>query len=155
MRRGVSDLYVYVILEGISTSGDIHMKQTRVVCRPNGNQFCYGYVTDDMQGDRFTGPYEYVKSLKPEGFGVGDFDMWSDPTTGQGYVWFERPHCELICAELTPDYLGTNGKTTGISTVKVQNEEVTNGEYYDLMGRRVTNPTKGLYIVNGKKVFIK
>ena len=63
-----------------------------------------------MQADRFTGPYEYVKSLKPEGFGVGDFDMWSDPTTGQGYVWFERPHCELICAELTPDYLGTNGK---------------------------------------------
>ena len=63
-----------------------------------------------MQADRFTGPYEYVKSLKPEGFGVGDFDMWSDPKTGQGYVWFERPHCELICAELTPDYLGTNGK---------------------------------------------
>ena len=62
-----------------------------------------------MQADRFTGPYEYVKSLKPEGFGVGDFDMWSDPKTGQGYVWFERPHCELICAELTPDYLGTNG----------------------------------------------
>lgn len=25
MRRGVSDLYVYVILEGISTSGDIHI----------------------------------------------------------------------------------------------------------------------------------
>lgn len=46
-------------------------------------------------------------------------------------------------------------ETTGISTVKVQNEEVTNGEYYDLMGRRVANPTKGLYIVNGKKVFIK
>ena len=39
-----------------------------------------------MQADRFTGPYEYVKSLKPEGFGVGDFDMWSDPKTGQGYV---------------------------------------------------------------------
>ena len=46
-------------------------------------------------------------------------------------------------------------ETTGISTVKVQNEEVTNGEYYDLMGRRIANPTKGLYIVNGKKVFIK
>ena len=51
MRRGVSGLYVYVILEGTSTSGDIHMKQTRVVCRPNGNQFSYGYVTDDMQGE--------------------------------------------------------------------------------------------------------
>ena len=27
-------------------------------------------------------------------------------------------------------------------------------EYFDLMGRRVAHPTKGLYIVNGKKVFI-
>ena len=44
---------------------------------------------------------------------------------------------------------------TGVSEVKVQKKEVTNGEYYDLMGRRVANPTKGLYIVNGKKVFIK
>ena len=27
--------------------------------------------------------------------------------------------------------------------------------YYDLSGRRVMNPTKGLYIVNGRKVIIK
>jgi hypothetical protein len=26
---------------------------------------------------------------------------------------------------------------------------------YDLQGRRVSNPTKGLYIVNGKKVIVK
>ena len=29
------------------------------------------------------------------------------------------------------------------------------GEYYDLQGRKVANPTKGLYIVNGKKVIIR
>ena len=27
--------------------------------------------------------------------------------------------------------------------------------YYDLQGRRVAHPTKGIYIVNGKKVVIK
>ena len=27
--------------------------------------------------------------------------------------------------------------------------------YYDLQGRKVTNPTKGLYIVNGKKYIVK
>lgn len=27
--------------------------------------------------------------------------------------------------------------------------------YYDITGRKVKNPTKGLYIINGKKVFIK
>ena len=26
---------------------------------------------------------------------------------------------------------------------------------YDLQGRKVANPTKGLYIVNGKKIVIK
>ena len=62
-----------------------------------------------LQADRFEGPYRIVKSLKPEGFGVGDFDMWVDEQTGRGYVWFERPHWEMICAELTDDYLGTNG----------------------------------------------
>lgn len=30
-----------------------------------------------------------------------------------------------------------------------------NGEYYTLQGVRVTNPTKGVYIQNGKKVIIK
>lgn len=29
------------------------------------------------------------------------------------------------------------------------------GEYFDLQGRKVANPTKGLYIVNGKKVIIR
>lgn len=62
-----------------------------------------------LQADRFEGPYSIVKSLKPEGFGVGDFDMYADSESGKAYVWFERPHWELICAELTDDYLGTNG----------------------------------------------
>ena len=33
-------------------------------------------------------------------------------------------------------------------------EEV-RGDFFDLQGRKVANPTKGLYIVNGKKVVIK
>ena len=42
---------------------------------------------------------------------------------------------------------------TAIEAVK-QNVKV-NGEYFDLLGRKVAQPTKGLYIVNGKKVVIK
>lgn len=62
-----------------------------------------------LQADRFEGPYILVKRLKPEGYGVGDFDLYEDPVMHKAYVWFERPHWELICAELTDDYLGTNG----------------------------------------------
>lgn len=42
---------------------------------------------------------------------------------------------------------------TGIS--QVENVQLSNENYYDLQGRRILNPTKGLYIVNGKKVVIK
>ena len=42
---------------------------------------------------------------------------------------------------------------TGIQSVVKQTTN--NTSYYDLQGRRVAQPTKGLYIVNGKKVIIK
>ena len=44
------------------------------------------------------------------------------------------------------------GDATAINSLHVDN--VAN-EYYDLSGRRVAEPTKGIYIVNGKKVVIK
>ena len=34
-------------------------------------------------------------------------------------------------------------------------EEPSNGIIYDLSGRRVISPSKGIYIINGKKVMIK
>ena len=62
-----------------------------------------------LQSDNIMGPYEYVRSLKPHGFGVGDFDMYVDKETDKGYVWFERPHYEMICAELSDDFLNVEG----------------------------------------------
>lgn len=52
---------------------------------------------------------------------------------------------------------GEDGDATGIEDnceLGVTSEElgVRSEEYYDLQGRRVKNPTKGLYIINGKKV---
>ena len=48
-------------------------------------------------------------------------------------------------------------ETTGISEALPLNDngEMRNDNVYDLQGRRVTKPTRGLYIVNGKKVVIK
>ncbi|MBQ6767639.1 MAG: hypothetical protein IJP46_03090 [Prevotella sp.] len=54
--------------------------------------------------------------------------------------------------------------TTGIQTIdsstkgRLQSDNgqlMTNDVYYDLSGRRVENPTKGMFIVNGQKVVIK
>ncbi|MBQ2778911.1 MAG: leucine-rich repeat domain-containing protein, partial [Bacteroidaceae bacterium] len=38
---------------------------------------------------------------------------------------------------------------------EVETEPCGEAVYYDLSGRRVENPTRGIYIVNGKKVYIK
>ena len=48
-----------------------------------------------------------------------------------------------------------DGGTTGIETIESSKNSTESGIYYDLQGRRVENPTRGVYIVNGKKVVIK
>jgi len=44
--------------------------------------------------------------------------------------------------------------TDGIQTLKLK-QRTEDGFFYNLKGQRVNNPTKGLYIVNGKKVVVK
>lgn len=67
---------------------------------------------------------------------------------GKAYLEFN----EVISArELTFDF---DSETTAIS--ELTNTNLTNytNEYFNLAGQRVANPTKGLYIVNGKKVIL-
>ena len=46
--------------------------------------------------------------------------------------------------------------TSGIRDVRGKKEDVrADGAYYDLQGRLVTHPTKGIYIMNGRKVVMK
>ncbi|MBQ8713859.1 MAG: hypothetical protein IJ552_01485 [Prevotella sp.] len=49
--------------------------------------------------------------------------------------------------------IAIDGEFTGINEIKAS--DMKNAEWYDLQGRRVANPVKGLYIVNGKKVILK
>lgn len=49
-----------------------------------------------------------------------------------------------------------DGAATGISEIRtLDSEDVSGSYYYDLQGRRVENPSHGLYIHNGKKIYIK
>ncbi|MGP1492576.1 MAG: hypothetical protein ACTTJJ_04110 [Prevotella fusca] len=48
-------------------------------------------------------------------------------------------------------YKGKNDVAAGISSVATKNNK---DIVYDLYGRRVQNPRKGLYIINGKKVLL-
>lgn len=60
---------------------------------------------------------------------------------------------EIGLAQITIKGVVTNG-ATGILTPVTMSMPMDN-TYYNIAGQRVANPTKGLYIVNGKKVIIK
>ncbi len=49
------------------------------------------------------------------------------------------------------------GQATGIAAIENNDavNAITNAAIYNLNGQRVMNPTRGIYIVNGKKLFIK
>lgn len=47
------------------------------------------------------------------------------------------------------------GGTTAITDVKNEEQPTGDGYYYNLAGQRVTNPTPGFYIHNGKKVIVR
>ncbi len=80
--------------------------------------------------------------------GVGFYKLSSTGTIGANKAYL------TYSGSLAPEFFGFDGNTTGIDATLVNSEKV-NSVVYDLQGRRVAQPTKGLYIVNGKKVVIK
>lgn len=64
-----------------------------------------------MEADMFMGPYRTVhKMYKPLHMDSGDFALHVDRETKKAYIFYERPHFELICATLTEDYTGVSGE---------------------------------------------
>ena len=77
-------------------------------------------------------------------------------TTGSGVLSANKAFLR-ITTDVSARGLELNfdeGETTGINTVQGSAFKA-NGEYFNLSGQRVAQPTRGLYIVNGKKVIIK
>ena len=63
-----------------------------------------------MTADCFEGPYSFVRKIyKPLSMDSGDFCLHAD-SDGKAYIWFERPHFQLICATLTDDYTAVTGE---------------------------------------------
>lgn len=78
--------------------------------------------------------------------GVVGFYKWAGGSITSGKVY-------LQASTSAPEFLGFGDDTTGINEVAA--DKTFNGEFFNLAGQRVAQPTKGLYIVNGKKVIIK
>ena len=75
-------------------------------------------------------------------------------TLSAGKCWIELIPTSAAHARARRLSIVHEGETTGISTVKTA-ADTKEGEWYDLSGRRVAQPAKGIYVKNGKKVIVK
>ena len=81
---------------------------------------------------------------------VGFYKVANNVTVPEGkcFIRVKKP-----TTNEAPEYLGfAFGDATAIDAVQKQ---VENGQFFNLNGQRVAQPTKGLYIVNGRKVIVK
>ena len=99
--------------------------------------------------------YHYV--LAKHSGNVGFYNLATAKNIGAGKAYLETT------TELKDEsgsgsrtaWVFADDETTGINTVNGSESKVNGSDIYDLQGRRVAQPAKGLYIVNGKKVVIK
>ena len=75
------------------------------------------------------------------------------PSASSGAMKGFRAYFEVKEAQGAKAMVMMDNSLTGVKTIL--NENLQNEQVYDLQGRMVTRPAKGLYIVNGKKVIIK
>lgn len=87
----------------------------------------------------------YVLANKTDGVGFYKLNDGQKVPAGKAY---------LVIAAAAPEFVGF-GDTTGIDATLNEGVEMTDGVIFDLSGRRVANPTKGIYIKNGKKFIVK
>ena len=93
----------------------------------------------------------YVLANKTsKGYG---FYRWTGDDLGAGRVYLPVGATVAGAHEYCGFFIDETGEATAIESIDDFKANV--GPFYDLQGRRVDNPTKGIYIVNGKKVIVE
>ncbi len=85
--------------------------------------------------------------------GVGFYKANPEANDGQG-TKIAAHRAYLPATSGAKDFIGVDFESVATAISAIETETETNN-VYDLQGRKVMNPAKGLYIVNGKKVVIK
>lgn len=139
-----------VILKG--TEGDYNFKVVKNVEAISGNLLAGTVAATKVESD------DYVLGIMDDGK-VGlcqtkeymDKEYFINASHKAYFPLSAIPAGASLSAGFTFDFSGT----TGIDEVKSEAANTVVEGIFDLMGRRVENPTRGIYIVNGKRVFIK
>ena len=109
--------------------------------------FTVSYKCVDGEGNELASGTRYIK-------GGEQFTMLTPIFEGYSFKESDADYDELARVskniEITLTY--TNGET---GVIEVKEQRAKSKAIYDLQGRKVDNPTKGIYIINGKKILIK
>ena len=123
----------------------------------SGNKLV-GQTTTGEVAASTAGAYHYVFGYKTEDPSVfGFYNLTSATSVPAGKAYLETTTALNPAVAGAPILFSFDGndETANISTTNFTNDTNKSGEVYNLNGQRVAQPTKGLYIVNGRKVVIK
>lgn len=95
----------------------------------------------------------YVLNYKPSE-GVGFYRLSSAATIPANRAYLTSGATVAGATAAAREFFAFDAAITGIEDVNAQDNE-DDVKTFDLQGRRVANPAKGVYIVNGKKVIMK
>ena len=109
-------------------------------------------VTTNTVLNKVDGDYTNYILAKKNG-NLGFYAVVDGSTLSAGKAYLPLPTAQLPSAARPMKFIFDDEESTGIEQTVSNGEQ--QGAYYDLQGRRVSTPTRGLYIVNGKKVVIK
>ena len=133
----------------------------------NGDIVKFSSVAPDAATTTYTNTYAAHNDLLGSGNSTADISAgcyvlyWDgeDPATvgfkvtTAGTLGAHKAYLPAPAVPTAREFLGFEENVTAINTVKTG--QSMNGEFFNLAGQRVAQPTRGLYIVNGKKVLIK
>ena len=97
------------------------------------------------------GTYHYVLANGTKG--VGFYNLAANKNIGTGKAYLETTTSLAAASEARLAWTFADEGTNGINTIR--SKETNANEFYNLNGQRVSQPNKGLYIVNGKKIIIR
>ena len=159
-----SDIKAFIVEDDDATDGKITMTQVNKV--PAGTGLVLKATTPNaaVSVPVFDGTgADNVADNKMEGSAIettaiaanagyilkdGEFHPASAGTLAAG-----KAYLKIAVANAAPLAIDFNGETTGVKSIEHGTLNIEH--FYDLQGRKVAQPTKGLYIVNGRKVVVK
>ena len=165
------DLKAYIIKDTDASDGTITMTEVSKVPANTGlvlkattpgstvNVPVLSGDAEDVTGNKMEGSASATTAIDDNGGYIlrdGKFHPASAGTLPAG-----KAYLNITVTSPAPEIIIEDGDnngddiTTGIDTIEHSTLNIEHSEVYNLNGQRVSQPTKGLYIVNGKKVIVK